>query len=117
MKSRLNGLAKPAHASYRSFALSLAFLVALVTIAAVGCWGEGEDVTVDNRSDQVVVVFENDVPLALLQTRVKQGFHVPKFSGAVKYSVQSFETRQVLAERTFAWDEMQRENGITIVVE
>jgi hypothetical protein len=82
-----------------------------------GCEAEGEDVTVENRSSEVVVVFEDDVPGSLVHPAVTERFHILRFSGTLTYSVETFETREVLAERSFTWEEISDEGGITIVIE
>jgi hypothetical protein len=83
----------------------------------LACEGEGENVEVENRSTEVVVVFEDDTPIALLQPEVTEEFHILRFSGTLTYSVQSFETREVLAERGFTWEQIEDEDGIAIVIE
>jgi hypothetical protein len=98
--------------------VSTLFLVLwLITISpAFACEAEGENVTVENSSSGVVVVFENDVPIELLHPAVTTKFHILRFSGGLTYSVQSFDDRAVLAERVFTWDEIVREDGIEIVI-
>jgi hypothetical protein len=93
-------------------------VVVLLATTALACWGaEGEDLTVKNSSSEVVVVFEDDAPIALLHPRVSEGFHILPFTGTKKFSVQTFESRVLVAERTFSWDEISKEDGITITVE
>lgn len=82
-----------------------------------GCEGEGEDVKVQNRSSEIVVVFEDGSPGALVHPAVTRSFHIFRFSGTLTYSVETFETREVLAERSFTWEEISDEGGITIVIE
>lgn len=101
--------------AHRAIVTSLA-LVAALSFVAVGC-EEGEDVTVINQSSQVIVVFENDTPGELLQPGVTQKFHIFQFDGALTYKVESFEGRDVLASRTFKWDEIRKEHGITLRVQ
>ncbi len=95
----------------------LVLLIVTMAPFAFGCEAEGEDVTVVNRSSEVVVVFEDDVPGSLVHPAVTEGFHILRFSGTLTYTVESFETRQVLAERSFTWEEISDEGGITIVIE
>jgi hypothetical protein len=102
---------------FRLLAAFLAILIVAIMSAALACEGEGENVTVENRSSEVVVVFEDGVPTTLLQPNVTEDFHVLRFSGSLTYSVQSFESQEVLAERTFTWDEIVQEDGITMVIE
>lgn len=102
--------------SARTFAL-VTVALALMTFTLLGCEAEGEDVTVENRSNEIVVVFENDVPIALMHPRITQGFHILRFSGSFEYSVQSFDSREILAHRAFTWEEIVEEDGISIVIE
>ncbi len=95
----------------------LVLLIVTMVPFVVGCEAEGENVTIENRSSEVVVVFEDDVPIWLLHPRVTEDFHILRFSGTDKFSIQSFETREVLAERSFTWEEISDEGGITIVIE
>ena len=95
----------------------LGLIVLTVCLSLWGCWADDEWVTIENRSSEVVVVFEGGVPTTLLHPRVTEKFSIPRFSGSLTYSVQSFETREILAERTFTWDDIVREDGITIVIE
>jgi hypothetical protein len=105
------------NARTKVFAASLALLLLMAMASAFGCEGEGEDVTVQNSSPEIVVVFEDGVPLELVHPAVTQRFHILPFSGSREYSVQSFEDRQTLAERTFTWDEIMRENGIEMTIQ
>ena len=94
-------------------------VLALIAMAfsLVGC-ENGEDVTVVNSSTEVVVVFENDVPVELVQPRVSLNFFVPElFTGTFTYKVESFDTRRVLASRSFTWDEIHSQHGLTLVIQ
>ena len=95
----------------------LALLIVFTVTIILGCEGDGENVRVENRSEEVVVVFEDEAPIALLHPNVTEEFHVLRFSGSVTYSVQSFESRSVLIERAFTWDDIVDEDGIALVVE
>jgi hypothetical protein len=79
--------------------------------------GARQEVQIENRSSEVVVYFEDGVPIDLLQPGVTYQSTVPPFTGTNTYSVQSFQTREVLAERTYTWDEIVREDGIEIVLQ
>ena len=105
--------------SVRSQVLAASLLLLLATTIALvfGCEAEGENVTVQNSSSETVVVFEDGVPLELVHPAVTKKFHILRFSRNLSYSVQSFESREVLAERTFTWDEIVHEDGIEIVLQ
>jgi len=101
----------------RIFAGPLLLVVVISVAAALGCEAEGEDVTIENSSSETVIVFEDGGPLELVHPDVTQKFHILRFSGSLTYSIQSFESREVLAERSFTWDEIVREDGIEIVLQ
>lgn len=102
---------------FRVLPVCLTLILVAITPTVFGCEAEGENVTVTNQSREVVVVYEDDVPIDLLQPRVSEEFHVLRFSGTLQYSVRSFESRDVLAERAFTWDEIVENDGFTLVIE
>lgn len=102
--------------SNRHWPLWIASLLILASMS-LACEGEGENVKVTNSSSEIVVVVEDGVPTTLLQPNVTEEFHILRFSGTLTYSIQSFESRELLAERSFTWDEIVNEDGIALVVE
>ena len=94
--------------------IALAAVVLAITLTA--CEWEGETVTVENNSTEVVVVFEDDSPIELVHPKVSQQFSILRFDGTLTYEIQSFATRRVLAMRSFTWQEISDENGITITI-
>ena len=99
-------------------AASLLLFVMVALAWASGCWGAPDkDLIIENGSSEVVVYFEDGVPVDLLQPGVTHRTTIPPFTGTSMYSVQSFETRKVLAERTYTWNDIVREDGFKIVIQ
>ena len=91
-------------------------LLSAILVVAVACWGDSHAVTVENRTKDVVVVFEDGSPIELLHPGVTQEFVVTEFVGAREFEIQAFSDRRVLAQRAFTWDELDAEDGFDIVV-
>jgi hypothetical protein len=85
-------------------------------MALIAC-DPGERVTIENRTDETVAVFDNGNQRNLIAP-----------GDTARYAILMFERRpmtftvkttdgKVLATRTFTWDEITEEDGITIIVE
>jgi hypothetical protein len=101
---------------------SLVAMVAFVVAAGglIAC-DEAESVVISNETSQTVVVYEDGVATELIGPGLTQEFATHEFRGtltfAVRYLCDSDVCDQtVLGERTFTWEEMQAEGGITITV-
>jgi hypothetical protein len=90
-------------------------VMALVGLALIAC-DPGEAVTIENWTGETVVVFEDDTQIDRLEPGDSQDYGVLTFEGTLTYDVRR-EDGSVLASRTFTWDEITGEDGITIVVE
>ena len=99
-------------------AVASILLFAVTLASASSCWGAPDkDLIVENRSSEVVVLFEDGVSIGLVHPGLTYRSTVPPFTGTSTYSVQSVETREVLSERTYTWDEIVREDGVKIVLQ
>ena len=101
----------------RPQALLVIVILVIVATVALACERGWHDVRVDNQSQRVVVVTENGKPASSLHPGEQGTFHIPPFSGSATYEVIDFETREVVASRTFTFEEIKREDGIDIKVE
>jgi hypothetical protein len=103
------------------YASVLAVLVlAVASVGLVAC-DEAESVVIANHTSRTVVVFEDDVATELINPGLTREFATQEFRGtltfAVRYLCDADACDQtVLGERTFTWDVMQQEGGITITV-
>jgi hypothetical protein len=99
--------------------LRLLGLAAAVTVllALTAACDHGPGVRVENLSDKVVVVYEDGTPTVLMQPGVAQEFWVPKFQGTAVYEIRALDGGEILAKRSFTWEELDEEDGITIVVQ
>lgn len=97
--------------------LALLVLALLPAGINVACEVGGENLRVENKTGEAVVVLEDGVPGALLRPGESKEFAILPFDGTVTYEVQAFDTRQTLARRTFTWDEIKEEGGILVKVE
>jgi hypothetical protein len=98
--------------------------MAALSLAAVGglagC-NEAESVVISNETSQTVVVYEDGVATELIAPGLTQEFATHQFRGTLTFAVRylcdgEVCDQTVLGERTFTWEEMQAEGGITITV-
>lgn len=97
-------------------------MVALAVAATglVAC-DEAEVVVVQNNTSQTVVVYEDNVPTELINPGLTQDFSTHQFRGTLTFAVRylcdaEYCDQEVLAERTFTWEEMQQAGGVTLTV-
>ena len=105
-------------ARYASVLAVLALAVAAVGLVACD---EAESVVVANNTSRTVVVYEDDVATELINPGLTQEFSTHEFRGTLTFVVRYLCDAEacdqtVLGERTFTWDEMQQEGGISITV-
>jgi hypothetical protein len=105
------------------FASAVAVLALVVAAAAglVAC-DSAESITVENKTNRTVVVYEDGEPTELIRPGATRSFETLQFRGTLTYEVRYFCAEEacdqsVLAERTFTWDDMQEFNGVTITIE
>ena len=70
---------------------------------------------IENRTDQTLTVFSDGVGFDELAPGDNRYFGVLEFEGVKTYEVRTRDGI-VLARRSFTWDEMVRENGISIII-
>ena len=103
------------------FASVLAVLaLAVAAVGLVAC-DEAESIVIANNTSRTVVVYEDDVATELINPGLTQEFATHEFRGTLTFAVrylcdEDVCDQTVLGERTFTWDEMQQEGGITITV-
>jgi|FLYL01.1.fsa_nt_gi hypothetical protein len=100
----------------------LAGLMVLAAAAALAGCRDGETVTVRNRSDRTVVVFEDGVPTELIAPGTTEEFEIGEFRGTLTYQLrylceEEVCDQEVIAERTFTWEEIKRAGGIELQVQ
>ena len=108
---------KPCIASWPVWQVALGAVVTWLLVLSVACVidGGGESVSIKNRSDQVILVYENNVPIELLHPGVSQDFPVlPDFEGTEVFEVRALDSRETLVTRSFTWKEIHEAHGITI---
>ena len=94
--------------------------MAVAAFGLVAC-DEAETIVVSNHTPRTVVVYEDGVPTELINPGLTQEFGTNEFRGTLTFAVrylcdEDACDQTVLGERTFTWDEMQQEGGITITV-
>ncbi len=97
--------------------LSLASItvITLLALALIAC-DPGERVTIENRTDQTVAVFDNGTQRNLIAPGDTARYAILMFErGTMTFTVRNIAGK-VLATRTFTWDEITEEDGITIIV-
>jgi hypothetical protein len=100
-----------------SSTLTAGLLAALSCLVFMACEQSTYSISVDNRTSQQVRVFEDNVEdLAGVPPGVKRHWLNDRFEGVHTLDVKSLVGKP-LASRTFTWDEMKAEHGITLVVE
>ena len=100
---------------------ALAVLALAAAAAGLVACDEAEVVVVQNNTSQTVVVYEDGVPTELINAGLNQEFSTLQFRGTLTFAVRylcdsEYCDQEVLAERTFTWDEMQQAGGITLTV-
>jgi hypothetical protein len=76
----------------------------------------GQTVHIENNTDQTLTVFSNGVGFHELAPGDSANIGVLDFEGERTYELRTPDGT-VLASRTFTWDELDRENGISIIVQ
>ena len=71
---------------------------------------------IENKTDQTLTVFEDGVGFHQLAPGDSANFGVVRFVDEKTIDVRTLGG-DVLASRTFTWDEMVREKGISIIVQ
>ena len=94
--------------------------LAVAAVGLVAC-DEAESVVISNQTPRTVVVYEDDVATELINPGLTQEFSTHEFRGTLTFAVrylcdEDVCDQSVLGERTFTWDEMQQEGGITITL-
>jgi len=94
--------------------------LAVAAIGLVAC-DEAESIVVANNTSRTVVVFEDDVATELINPGLTREFSTHEFRGTLTFAVrylcaEDVCDQTVLGERTFTWEEMQQEGGVTITV-
>jgi hypothetical protein len=99
--------------------VSVPLLVVIAFVALVGfVCDSGQHVTVENRSSSAVYVIENgNSPGTVMAPGAEERFAVLRFDGTFTYEVRDVATKQVLASRSFTWQEIRDEGGIILVAE
>jgi hypothetical protein len=102
-------------------AIAVAALAVAAAAGLVAC-DSAESITVENKTSQTVVVYEDGEPTELIRPGITRSFETLRFRGTLTYQVRYFCAedacdQSVLAERTFTWDDMQEFGGVTITVE
>ena len=87
-----------------------------LALALIAC-DPGEIVTIENRTDQTVVVFDDGNRRNLIAPGDTRRYAILIFErGTMTFSVQNLAGK-VLASQTFTWEEINEADGITIVLE
>ena len=121
--SALTRVTRPAfYVTVDARVFSFVAAVALTATAGglVAC-DEAESIVVANNTSRTVVVYEDGVATELINQGLTQDFSTHEFRGTLTFAVrylcdEDICDQSVLGERTFTWDEMQQEGGITITV-
>jgi hypothetical protein len=100
---------------------ALAVLALAVAVAGLVACDEAESIVVSNQTPRTIVVYEDDVATELINPGLTQEFSTHEFRGTLTFAVrylcdEDVCDQTVLGERTFTWDEMQQEGGITITL-
>jgi len=95
--------------------LWLAPVVLLSAVVFSAC-DSGESVRVENHTAEHVTVYEDDAVVGTLEPGQHDEFGILPFDDQITYSVKAADGR-MLAERSFTWDEIDDEGGITIIAE
>ena len=101
--------------------IAVAALV-LGSVAGLVACSEAETVVVTNNTPATVVVYEDGRPTTLIGPGIARSFEIGDFRGTLSYEIRYFCDedvcdQEVLAERTFTWEEMQQSGGIKLTVE
>ena len=112
---------KRSHRSWFRWRLStiqlLGFTVCVATVSAflVAC-DPGEFFRVENQTDQVISVYEDDNYIKDIAPGDAVDFQIIYFrKGIITYQVRGIDG-EILAERTFTWDEINAAHGFTLIV-
>ncbi len=96
--------------------LALIAILVLVSMALIAC-DPGERVTIENRTDQTVAVFDNGNQRNLIAPGDTARYAILIFErGTMTFTVKNLAGK-VLASQTFTWEEITEADGITIVVQ
>ncbi len=90
-------------------------VIILLALALIAC-DPGERVTIENRTDQTVAVFDNDTQRNLIAPGDTARYAILKFERTMTFTVKTMAGK-VLASQTFTWEEITEDDGITIIVE
>ena len=91
-------------------------VITLLALALIAC-DPGEIVTIENRTDQTVAVFDNGTQRNLIAPGDTARYAILIFErGTMTFTVKNIAGK-VLASQTFTWEEITEADGITIVVE
>lgn len=90
-------------------------VITLLALALIAC-DPGEAVTIENRTDQTVAVFDNDTQRNLIAPGDTARYSILKFERTMTFTVKTMDGK-VLASRTFTWDEIHKQDGITLIIE
>jgi hypothetical protein len=97
--------------------LGLVAALLLLLTALTACVADpGETLHIENRTNGTVVVSENGTGSVRISPGETGNFAILKFEGTFTYEVVALDGA-LLASRTFTWEEIHEEDGITIVVE
>jgi hypothetical protein len=96
--------------------------LALGGVAGIVACNDAESVVVQNNAAQTVVVYEDGRPTTLIGPGISRSFDIGDFRGTLTYQIRYFCEdeacdQDILAERTFTWEEMQQTGGIKLTVE
>lgn len=100
---------------------AILLLVSILTMAVSGC-DTAESISVENRTDRTVVVYEDGVPTELVHSGVTEEFTTLRFRGSLTYEIRFFCEdevcdQSVLVSKTVTWEQLQQTDGSTIVVQ
>jgi hypothetical protein len=101
--------------------LIVAALVVAGFAGLVAC-SKNESVLVENNTTRTIVVYEDGRPTVLVGPGISRTFDIGDFRGTLTYEIRYFCDEEscdqdVLAERTFTWEEMEQAGGIKLTVE
>jgi hypothetical protein len=82
---------------------------------ASGC-DDGEEVTVINSTTHEITVLEDGAVVGVVPPDGEDEFGILRFTGSIEYTFIATDG-EVIASRSFTWDEIDDSNGITIVVD
>lgn len=71
---------------------------------------------IENRTDRTAAILENGTRIDWLAASETGDYAILKFEGTLTYEVRTLDGN-ALASRTFTWEEIHKEDGITLIVE